>query len=289
VSTGGRRVAVLFLIVAALLAACAGGATAAPSATTASGSSPSAAASVTPSAVAANPLTIYGAASLKGVLDQMKTAWEAENPGSKLTISTDSSGALETQIEQGAPADVFLSADTSNPKKLVDKGLADGGAVNFAGNVLTIIVPPANPAGVSSPADLAKSGLKVIAAGDDVPITKYAAQAVANLARLSGYPADFVARYTANIASKEDNVKAVVSKIELGEGDAGIVYITDAAASDKVDTDDVPAEANVPATYAGVVVKASRNQDAAKAFLDWLAGPAGQAILAKFGFLPAAS
>ena len=285
-STGGRRVAVLFLVVAALLAACAGGATAAPSATTASGSSPSAAASVTPSAVAANPLTIYGAASLKGVLDQMKTAWEAENPGSKLTISTDSSGALETQIEQGAPADVFLSADTSNPKKLVDKGLADGGAVNFAGNVLTIIVPAANPAGISSPADLAKSGLKVIAAGDDVPITKYAAQAVANLAKLSGYPADFVARYTANIASKEDNVKAIVAKVELGEGDAGIVYVTDAKASTKIATVDVPEAANVPAAYAGVVVKASRNTASARAFLAWFAGGDGQAILAGFGFLP---
>ena len=90
-------------------------------------------------------------------------------------------------------------------------------------------------------------------------------------------------------ATKEDNVKAVVSKIELGEGDAGIVYVTDAAASDKVDTVDVPDAANVPATYAGVVVKASRNQEAAQAFLDWLASPAGQAILAKFGFLPPAS
>jgi molybdate transport system substrate-binding protein len=81
---------------------------------------------------------------------------------------------------------------------------------------------------------------------------------------------------------------AVVSKIELGEGDAGIVYVTDAAASDKVDTIEVPDEANVPATYAGVVVKASQNQDAAQAFLAWLASPAGQAILANFGFLPPA-
>ena len=94
--------------------------------------------------------------------------------------------------------------------------------------------------------------------------------------------------YDANVVSKEDNVKAVVTKIELGEGDAGIVYVTDAAASDKVTTVTVPDEANVPATYAGVVVKASPNQGAATAFLDWLAGPAGQAILAEFGFLPPA-
>jgi molybdate transport system substrate-binding protein len=95
-----------------------------------------------------------------------------------------------------------------------------------------------------------------------------------------------VAKYTANIASKEDNVAAVVSKIELGEGDAGIVYVTDAKTSTKVTTVAVPDAANVPATYGGVVVKASANQAAAQAFLAWLAGPDGQAILASFGFLP---
>ena len=203
-----------------------------------------------------------------------------------LTLSTDSSSALETQIEQGAPADVFLSADTTNPQKLVDAGLAEGAAVTFAGNKLTIIVPTANPAGITTPADLAKSGIKVIAAGDEVPITKYATQLVDNLAKEAGYPADFAAMYTANIASKEDNVKAVVAKIELGEGDAGIVYVTDAKASTKVTTVDVPDSANVPATYAGVVVKASKNAAAARAFLDWFAGPDGQAILGSFGFLP---
>ena len=93
-----------------------------------------------------------------------------------------------------------------------------------------------------------------------MPITKYATQLVGNLAKEAGYPADFVAAYTANIASKEDNVKAVVAKIELGEGDAGIVYVTDAKASTKVATVDVPDSANVPATYAGVVVKASQER-----------------------------
>ncbi len=231
-------------------------------------------------------ITVFAAASLKGALDKAKTAYETAHVGTTLTISTDSSSALETQIEQGAPADVFLSADATNPKKLVDKSLASSAAVTFAGNRLTIIVPTANPAGVARPADLAKAGVKVIAAGDAVPITKYAMRLVANLAKESGYPADFAARYTANIVSKEDNVKAVVAKIELGEGDAGIVYVTDAKAATKVKAIDVPASANVPATYAGVVVKASKNQGAAQAFLTWVAGPDGQAILASLGFLP---
>jgi len=231
-------------------------------------------------------LTIYGAASLKAALAQVQTTYEAANPGTTLTISTDSSATLETQIEQGAPADVFLSADTSNPQKLVDKGLASGSVVTFAGNLLTIIVPKTNPAGITSPADLAKAGVKVIAAGDTVPITKYATQLVANLAQQPGYPAAFAAKYAANIVSKEDNVSAVVSKIALGEGDAGICYVTDAKTSTDVLTIAVPAAANVPATYGGVVVKASANQAAATAFLAWLAGPDGQAILASFGFLP---
>src|SRR5258708_4524821 len=218
------RLLVLAWVTAVAVAACSSGGSAPPSATLASpaASSSGAAASAPPAA-----LTIDGAASLKGVLDKAKTAYEAANPGTTLSISTDSSAALETQIEQGAPVDVFLSADTTNPKKLVDKGLAEGAAVAFAGNKLTIIVPTANPAGIKTPADLGRSGVKVIAAGDAVPITKYAMQLVANLAREPGYPAGFVAAYTANIASKEDNVKAVVAKIEIGEGDAGIVYVTD--------------------------------------------------------------
>ncbi len=128
--------------------------------------------------------------------------------------------------------------------------------------------------------------MKIIAAGDEVPITKYANQLVDNLAKEPGYPADFVAAYQANIVSKEDNVKAVVAKLELGEGDAAIVYVTDAKISTKVASVEVPDAANVVATYAGVVVKATESPDAAAAFLTWLAGPDGQAILSGFGFLP---
>ncbi len=203
-----------------------------------------------------------------------------------LTISTGSSSALETQIEQGAPADVFLSADAANPAKLVTAGRAMGAPTVFAGNELTVIVPADNPADVTSPEDLARPGLKVIAAGDEVPITRYATQLVANLAKVAGYPVDFAAAYAANVASREEDVKSVVTKIELGEGDAGIVYVTDAAASGKVKVIDVPDSANVPAAYSGVVVEPSPNQHAAARFLSWFAGPDGQAILSSFGFLP---
>jgi molybdate transport system substrate-binding protein len=283
-----RPTVVVFIAAAVLAAACSTGPGAAPPSTSAPPTPANGGQSPEPSAAAA-ALTIFAAASLKSALEQAKAAYEAANPGSTITLATDSSAALETQIEQGAPADVFLSADTTNPEKLVDAGFASGDPVEFAGNKLTIIVPKGNPGGVTSPLGLAKAGLKVIAAGDEVPITKYATQLVANLAAQEGAPAGFDAAYAANIVSKEDNVKAVVGKIELGEGDAAIVYVTDAKGSDGVDVIDIPGAANVPATYAGVVVKASPNQAAAGAFLDWLAGPEGQEILGTFGFVPPAS
>jgi molybdate transport system substrate-binding protein len=278
---------VLVSVVAFVLGACAGaGAASSPAPSTA----PTVAVPSAGPTVAASPaaveLTIFGAASLKGALERVRTVYEAEHPGTTVTLATDSSAALATQIQEGAPADVFLSADTTNPQKLVDGGLADGDAVAFAGNELTVIVPIDNPADIRTPADLAMRGVRIIAAGDEVPITRYATTLVDNLAREAGYPADYAAAYAANVASKEDNVKAVVAKVELGEGDAGIVYVTDAVASDNVTTVDVPQGANVPATYAGVVVKTSPHVDAARGFLTWLAGPDGQAILSSFGFLP---
>ncbi len=280
-----RSAAVGLLALALALAGCSASAGGAPEASSPVAVTPQPGETPASSAHAVGELTIFGAASLTGVLADLKTAYETANPGLVLVTSTDSSAALATQIEQGAPADVFLSADTANAQRLVDDGLAAGDAVTFAGNELTIIVPAGNPAGVASAADLARPGLKVVAAGDEVPITKYATRLVANLAALPGYPVGFEAAYTANVVSREDNVKAVVAKIELGEGDAGIVYRTDAAASSRVEAIDVPAAANVPAHYAGVVVKASGQQAAGRAFLAWLTGPDGQAILASFGFV----
>ena len=269
-----RPAAVRPLVLATLVAACGNpGGTAGPSGAAGSG------------ATAGRQLTVLGAASLRSVLDEARTVYEASRPETTLVISTDSSAAIETQIEQGADADVFLSADTTNPQKLVDGGFAEGEAVVFAGNELTIVVPADNPGGIETWADLADDGVKVIAAGEEVPITGYASQLIANLAMQPGAPAGYAAAYAANIVSREENVKALLGKVELGEGDAGIVYVTDAVASTKVKTVDVPEGANIPVTYAGVVVKASHDIQGAGAFLDWFVGPDGQAILARFGFL----
>ncbi len=244
-------------------------------------------AACSPGAPASSPggdVVVYAAASLAKAMADVSAAYEAGHPGTSIILSTDSSSALATKIEQGAPADVFLSADTANAQRLADDGIAAGAPTVIATNALAVIVPAGNPAGLASPADLARPGLKVIAAGDSVPITRYADHLVANLAREPGYPAGFEAAYAANVASREDNVSGVVAKVALGEGDAGIVYATDARSSDRVETIGVPAAANVPATYAGVVIAGSHGLAAGTAFLDWLAGPDGQAILAPYGF-----
>jgi molybdate transport system substrate-binding protein len=270
----GRLLAPLSILAVVLVGCAAGGANSA---------SPAPASA---SATVGAELTVFGAASLAEALDAVKAAYETAHPGAALTISTDSSAALAVQITEGAPADVFLSADATNPQTLVDAGLADGNAIPFAASELAIITPTDNPGRLAGPFDLGKAGIRVIAAGDEVPITRYATQLVERLAASADAPAGLAVAYLANIASREDNVAAVRSKIELGEGDAAIVYATDAAASDEVATIDVPDGVNVRTTYAGVVVKASSRTDAAHAFLDWLAGPDGQAILVEVGFLP---
>ena len=221
------------------------------------------------------------------MLAEAETAYEAANPGTDLTISTDSSAALETQIEQGAPADVFLSADTTNPQKLVDDGFAAGEPVNFAGNELTVIVPTDNPAGIQSPADLAKDGVRIIAAGDEVPITKYATQLVENLAAVEGYPADFAAAYAANVASKEDNVgagrRARSSSAKAMPGSSMSPMPPRRTRSRRSRSRMRPTFRRRTRAWSSAH---RRTRTPSAAFLDWLAGPDGQAVLSSFGFLP---
>ena len=222
------------------------------------------------------------------MLAEAETAYEAANPGTDLTISTDSSAALETQIEQGAPADVFLSADTTNPQKLVDNGFAAGRAGELRRQRADRHRPDRQPGRDPVAGRPREAGVRIIAAGDEVPITRYATQLVENLAaEADGYPADFAAAYAANIVSKEDNVGASLSRRSSSaramQGSSTSPTLPRRTRSTPIE---VPDAANVPATYAGVVVGASPNQDAAAAFLDWLAGPDGQAVLSSFGFLP---
>jgi molybdate transport system substrate-binding protein len=235
--------------------------------------------------VQAVELTVFAAASLQDTLDAVTTVYTDAVPGTTLVIATDSSAALRTQIQEGAPADVFLSADTANPDALVDRGLVTGDTVAYAGNSLALVVPTENPAGIRSPADLGNEGVQVIAAGPEVPITTYAEQVLTSLSKMPGYPAGYIESYAANVVSEEENVRSVLTKLELGEGDAGFVYQTDAQSSLRVTAIPIPEAANVSATYVGCVIATSDHAEEATAFLEWLAGPVGQAVLGEFGFV----
>jgi molybdate transport system substrate-binding protein len=183
---------------------------------------------------------------------------------------------LVTQIEQGAPADVFASADTTNMDKLTADGFTTGTSQVFAHNQLEIVVAPGNPMGITGLADLAKPGLIYISAGPTVPAGKYALQALAT------------AGVKVTPKSLETDVASVVSKIELGEADAAIVYTTDVqAAGSKVTGVPIPATANVIATYPIIAVKGTKNAAVASAFIAYVLSATGQSTLATFGFLPA--
>jgi molybdate transport system substrate-binding protein len=230
-------------------------------------------------------IAVFAAASLRDAMELAIEAYAEVAPDVTIELSTGSSAALRTQIEQGAPADLLLAADEREPERLVRAGLADGVAVPFAANSVVVVVPVDNPAGIDSPADLARPGIKVIAAGEAVPISTYAGRLVDLLAAVAGYPPDFADAYASNIVSREENVSAVLAKLELGEGDAGIVYRTDALHSDQVKVIGLPADIMVPAIYSGVVVGHTERATAAAGFLHWLAGRSGQAILRSQGFL----
>lgn len=239
----------------------------------------------TPSSTASPVITAFVAASLRDAMAAVGPAY-AEATGVQIETSADASTALRVLIEQGARTDVLLSADTKNPDTLLAGGLVIGSVVPFAQNSLAIIVPTSNPAGIRSALDIGRPGVKIVAAGEGVPITGYADRLVEQLGADTSHRGAFVAGYAANVVTREDNVKAVVAKIELGEGDAAIVYATDALAATGVLVIPIPDGLNVLATYAGVVPTTALHPGAGGAFLNWLAGPSGQTILARFGFVP---
>jgi molybdate transport system substrate-binding protein len=241
-----------------------------------------------PSQSSGGELVVYAAASLTDVFHDLAPAYEEAHPGVHIVLASDSSAALRTRIEQGAPADVFAAADTENPARLARAGLTRGSPVAFARNRLAIVVPADNPARIRDPADLARVGVRIVAAAEGVPITAYATDLLRRLAALPGAPADLVARVEANVVSREDNVSAVLAKVELGEGDAAIVYETDARAGSNVRSVPIPDEANVYAVYAAVAVApGSQGSPAADDFVRWLRGAGAQAILGAAGFLAA--
>jgi molybdate transport system substrate-binding protein len=215
-------------------------------------------------------VTVFAAASLTEAFGELGDAFDAANPDTELVVSFASSSDLARQIIEGAPADVFVSADLDNMAKVTDADAAIGRPVVFATNRAEIIVEPGNPLEIVEVADLADPDLVLVVCAPEVPCGSYAEQVVSN------------AGVTVIPDSLEENVKAVVAKVTLGEADAGIVYATDVlAAGDEATGVEIPDDVNVVADYP--IVAVSDDAESA-AFVDFVLGPAGQTILARHGF-----
>ncbi len=218
-------------------------------------------------------ITVFAAASLKDTFTELGTQFEAENAGVSVRFNFAGSADLVAQIQQGAPADVFASADTKNMDKATADDLVSGTPVNFATNTLEIATPPDNPAKVDSLKDLAASGIKVVLCAEQVPCGSAAKQ----VEEASGVDIKPV--------SEEPSVADVLGKIISGEADAGLVYVTDVkAAGDKVNGIDFPESADVVNTYPVAALRNSQSLDVAKAFAVFVASDRGQAVLAEAGF-----
>jgi molybdate transport system substrate-binding protein len=220
-------------------------------------------------------ITVFAASSLTESFDAIAKQFEKKYPDVTVKFNYDASSNLATQINQGAPADVFASADQDNLQKTIDAGTVTPPPVVFAKNRLEIAVEKGNPKKIKSLADLQRSGLVVVLCADQVPCGKYAAQSLA-MAGVSISP-----------ASKEENAKATLSKVSIGEADASIVYVTDVKASKGTASGvKIADKQNVIATYPMGVVKQSQNATAAKAWVQFVESKDGQKTLRKFGFLP---
>ncbi|NNC11984.1 molybdate ABC transporter substrate-binding protein [Planctomonas sp. JC2975] len=248
--------------VALLLSGCSG--------TSGAGSTTTATATSTADALSGD-LAVSAAASLQGAFDKAAAEFEKAHPDVHVTANYDGSSTLATQIIGGAKVDVFASADQANMAKVTDPGLASDPTV-FARNTLVIVTPKDNPGNVKSLSDLSNPNLKVVLCAPAVPCGS-AAQTLLSNQGVKVTP-----------VSQEQNVTAVLTKVETGEADAGLVYVTDAATTDKVKTIVPEGADKVVNSYPIVVLKGAPNPAAAKAFASFITGPDGQKILASFGF-----
>jgi molybdate transport system substrate-binding protein len=230
-------------------------------------------------------ITVFAAASLREAFEAASPAF-TKKTGVAVTFSFGGSDALVTQLKQGAPADVFASANEAQMKVAAGAGLLAAPAQTFARNHLVAIVRKDNSAKIAALADIAQPGVKVVLAAASVPAGNYARATFRKLNGENGYPANFSDLVERNVASNELDVKAVVTKISLGEGDVGVVYATDVtpAIAERVKTIPFPPGSAPAAIYPIAVLKAAPNPAGARAFVDFNLSPAGRAFLKARGF-----
>jgi len=236
-------------------------------------------------------VTVLAAASLTESFTELGKLFESQNPGVKVTFNFAGSQQLAQQLDQGADADVFASASTKYMDAAVtSKRVNKADAKTFVQNRLVVIFPKDNPAGLQKLQDLAKPGLKLDLADKSVPVGQYALDFMDKAVKDPTFDPGYKDAVIKNVVSYEDNVKSVVTKVSLGEADAGICYVTDITtdASPKLGKLDIPDTLNTVAVYPIAPISDSKNPDLAAAFVALVLSPDGQAVMAKYGFIPAA-
>lgn len=232
-------------------------------------------------------LTVFAAASLTDAFAEFATMLEDSNPGLEIVIQTGGSQTLVTQLWAGAEADVLATADSRTMAIAVESGLITGDPVTFTGNRLVIVTPLDNPAGIASLDDLANDDTILVVANSSVPAGAYTREVICAYGDTEAAPDGFLDAASGNIASEEEDVRNVLAKVQLGEADAGIVYASDALASElggaPVQTIEFPADLPVTASYPIAAVEGG-DTDLANAFIAAILSPEGQAVLAKHGF-----
>lgn len=239
-------------------------------------------------AVKSVTLKIFAPSSLIDAAKDITTAFEAANPGVKLTFEFGHTPTQRVQLTQGAVGDVFVTASQKDmDDAIADQSVASGKAKMFATNQLAVILSPKNAPGVAKLDDLAKSGVKLLIAVVDVPVGKVTLDSLDKMEKQFG--AGFKSKVLANVVSNESGVKPIVSKVKLGEADAGIVYVTDAVAAPELKTISIAAELNMVTQLNVAPLAKAQNAEQAAAFTAYLVSTDGQAILKKWGFLPGKS
>ncbi len=280
-----KRFFTLLILFATLLAGCASALTPAPSPAPAT-LAPASAETQAPTPLAEpRILTVFAASSLTDAFTELGKAFEQSHPGVTVAFNFAGSQTLRTQIVEGAQADVFASANLTEMKNLADAALVDADAPSrvFVNNKLVVILPESNPAKIESLDQIANPGTKVILAAEEVPAGKYAR---ATLEKLNAEFGDgFDQKVLANVVSNEDNVRQVLTKVQLGEGDAGIVYMTDALVMKGLMIIEIPNEYNSIAQYPISVLKSAPNADLAQQFVDFVLSSDAQTILQRWGFI----
>lgn len=236
-------------------------------------------------AAESNNLTVFAAASLTDAFTEMSKNFEASHSGVTVSLNFSASQTLRTQIEQGAQADVFASANAKEMDALAaGKYVGADAAKIFLTNQLVVIMPEDNPAGIDSLEDLMSSGLKLVLAAKEVPVGNYSLQVLEKLDQVIG--GGYQEKVLANVVSYENTVKQVVAKVQLGEADAGIVYTSDCVPAPELQKVEIPVEHNVVAEYPIAALSESKNPELAQAFVAYVLSAEGQSILKKWGFLP---